>query len=134
MSAGDRQPVPKVSMADVERVVRRDFGPSGTEEVVAILDGFRGGSESGAARVRLAILKLSEGDLDLVGSYAEMARRDFRDVLLNAEYPRYADLTWEKGEPPAHVARRAIEEDWAEYQRWLGRACERRDDERTRES
>lgn len=130
MSADARQPVPKVSMADVERIVRRDFEPSRAGEVLAILDDY---GERGAARVRLAILKLSEGDVDLVHTYTEMARGDFRDAVLSAEYPRYADLAWGEGEPPDHVRRRAIEEDWAEYRTWLGRACERRNDEATTE-
>ena len=38
-------------------------------------------------RVHLAILKLSEGQLDKLESYLESARSDYRDVLAWAEYP-----------------------------------------------
>jgi hypothetical protein len=41
----------------------------------------------GQARVQLAILKLSEGDLDKLLYFAHVAKIDFRDVLAWAEYP-----------------------------------------------
>lgn len=120
--------VPKVTHDDVIRVVRRDFPPALADEALDILRGYAPEDDDDAqARVRLGILKLAGGDVGLLRQYAELAHIDFRDVLLNAEYPRYAEVvkeSLEAGEDPEEVERRTGEEDWAQYQRWLGRRCE----------
>ncbi|MBI3652478.1 MAG: hypothetical protein HY231_15770 [Acidobacteria bacterium] len=41
----------------------------------------------GQARVQLALLKLSAGDVDQLSYFATVAKLDFRDVLAWAEYP-----------------------------------------------
>ena len=38
-------------------------------------------------RVRLAVLKLAEGDLDKLERNTMLAQQDYRDVLAAAEYP-----------------------------------------------
>src|SRR5882762_224806 len=43
-------------------------------------------------RVQLAILHLSEGDEDKLLEYLIVAKRDYRDVLYWAEYPKEAAL------------------------------------------
>ena len=43
--------------------------------------------------MRLAILKLSRGDIGQVRRYVRVAKVDFRDVIAPAEYPRF----WEVG-------------------------------------
>ena len=58
------QPTPKVTGADVERIVRRDFPADKVSEVLAILDQY--GKESWHRephRVRLAALKLAAGSI-----------------------------------------------------------------------
>src|SRR5262249_17352852 len=47
-----------------------------------------------AARVRLAILKLSDGDEPRLADLVSHAKGDYRDVLLWAEYPAEANETW----------------------------------------
>ena len=57
--------VPKVTREDVSRVIRREFPGNKPELILGILDGY--GSEEWQpekARVQLAILKLSHGDVD----------------------------------------------------------------------
>jgi len=60
------QPVPKVTDMDVERVAIRDFGMTLLSQVICILQEFgkQDWNRPGSARVRLAILKLANGDLD----------------------------------------------------------------------
>ena len=41
--------------------------------------------------MRLAVLKLSHGNLDELRDLIEMAKRDWRDVLLFADRPEVAD-------------------------------------------
>jgi hypothetical protein len=60
-------------------------------------------------RVLLSILRLSEGDVERLRHFADVARRDWRDVVLWAETPRH------EGEPTS----------WPELRRRLG--LDRRD-------
>src|SRR5262249_52152388 len=79
------QPLPRVTRADVERIIRREFLPAQYDTVLALLAEY--GRE--AHRVHLALLKLSAGDVDALQSNLEAAKRDYRDVLAWAEYPAY---------------------------------------------
>jgi hypothetical protein len=45
-------------------------------------------------RVRLAILKLAEGDAAQLPALVATAKRDYRDVLMWAEYPEQGRATW----------------------------------------
>jgi hypothetical protein len=69
-------------------------------------------------RVRLAILRLSEGDPDRVSELVALALTDYRDVLAAAEYPNYSQL--EPGiDPNAPEAQEAIRADWEQYNDWV---------------
>ena len=50
--------------------------------------------EREADRVALAILKLSDGDESKIANLVVAAKRDYRDVLLWAEYPTEAKTLW----------------------------------------
>jgi hypothetical protein len=112
-----RQPVPLVDGADVLRVVRRDFGEQGVDWVMRLLSGY---AQVEAPRVHLAVLKLSAGNHARIVDLIHRATMDYRDLLLEAEYARYAGLG---SSATADQKRRAIEEDWMDYRRWLGRTC-----------
>lgn len=45
-------------------------------------------------RVRLAILKLADGREDSIARFVRDAKRDYRDVLMWAEYPREGAALW----------------------------------------
>jgi len=114
------QPVPKVSAADVERVVKRDFSP---EEVAAVLKALEAyGSKTWhneVPRVRLAILKIANGDRDRLREALAMADVDYRDALCNAEYLNYARriAPGEKASPAK--SKEAVEADWQDYRTWF---------------
>jgi hypothetical protein len=113
------QPVPAVSGDDVTRAIERDFPPTDRADVRATLDKYTAGDGPvPPARVHLAILKLSGGDTSKVVKYVEDARLDYRDVLAWAEYPRYFA---QGGFDTDADEKQAIDDDWAEYQSWLGR-------------
>ncbi len=83
-----KQPKPSATAADVERIVRRDFGAEMASEVHTILLAF--GAESWhreTDRVRLAALKLAGGDLSQLRGEIEAASIDYRDTLAAAESP-----------------------------------------------
>jgi len=68
-------------------------------------------------RVRLAILRLSGGDLGKLRNGVATAKRDYRDILAYAEYPRQADHDSWKLTPEQNAELEA--EDRRDYERWL---------------
>ena len=113
------QPVPKVSDADVERVIQRDFTSSEASKVRAALAAYGSDSQAGAARVRLAALKLSRGSLEELREQIEAAKIDCRDVLAAAEYPR-ASREWQRLAEASEAYRREVyDDDWRQYEAWL---------------
>ena len=114
------QPTPNVTVADVERIVRRDFPEDRTAEVLAMLDEY--GAESWQRepeRVRLAVLKLAAGSAEQVRCEIDGAKCDYRDVLAFAEYPAYTESVPVSGALPPEEEQRIIDSDWSQYQRWL---------------
>lgn len=115
------QPTPEVTTDDVHRIIRRDFGESRFSEVQTVLSSYGTKDwQQGTARVHLAILKLSAGDLSQLRQHTEIACSDYRDVLTPAEYRRYSNLAW-SGESGQTAEQNAIRDDWSEYQTWLTR-------------
>jgi hypothetical protein len=115
-----QQPIPTVTPEDVERVARREFPGDQFANVMALLDecGAKTG-QRGGSRVQLATLKLAEGQLKKLRSFVKSAKRDYRDVLLWAEYPGYSKLGFRIRELPAKEHQRIIDDDWKQYEEWL---------------
>ena len=114
-------PIPKVTESDVRRIVLRDFGKEGQTEALAVLDECPGES---CPRVRLAILKLANGDMNILKENVVTATRDFRDVLAFAEYPRWSkEIGFDKA--PRALEQEVIKADWLQYRQWLGRECKK---------
>ena len=115
------QPVPDVTSDDVERVVRRDFPEERVAVVMAMLNEY--GAESWHhehPRVRLAALKLANGDVEALRARVDAAKTDYRDVLSWAEYPGYStNVSDARIRPTAQAQRRIIDDDWAQYEMWL---------------
>lgn len=115
-----KQPVPTVSDDDVERIAIRGFGSVRLSRVLDILQeyGKQDWNRPGSARVRLAILKLANGDLSALIETTKRAIEDFRDVIALAEYPRYsAEVRFDASRPD--FRREVIEDDWRQYCEWL---------------
>jgi len=116
------QPIPNVTGADVERIVRRDFPADRAMEVLAMLEEY--GKESWQRephRVRLAALKLAAGDLQRLRDEVDAAKSDYREVLAPAEYPDYTKRMFRIEELPQDEQQRIIDADWKQYQSWLTR-------------
>src|SRR5687768_11638563 len=56
-------------------------------EALGLIDTYSGDTPTGRARVQLAMLKQCGGDLRQLRQLADVARTDYRDVLVGAEYP-----------------------------------------------
>jgi len=116
------QPIPNVSSTDVARVVCRDFPADIVSAVHAILDDYGQASwQREPHRVQLAALKLAAGSVERLRSEIESAKRDYRDVLANAEYPGYFKGVPSSGALPQEDEQRIIDTDWKQYQDWLAR-------------
>lgn len=74
-------------------------------------------------RVRLAILKLCEARLDRVVELVAAAKRDYRDILMWAEYPAEGQALWAGRSDLSDEERRQLEElrqgDRRQYRDWL---------------
>ena len=78
---------------EVLAAMRAGFPEVAWSRVLRLLDAYGvAPHEPEVARVRLAILALSEGDEVKVREYVAVAKRDYRDVLFWAEYPDQAKL------------------------------------------
>ncbi len=87
------------------------FRPSEQEPAAALLvercgsnlPFFAAGTPEGLERVRFAVLKLSQGDLDQLREFARLAETDWRDLLVDAGFADdpEAHLRWW---PPAPKA------------------------------
>ena len=109
-------------MADKTEILHRKLGTTFSDQVkrdkaFGILTSYgRECHEKEPARVRLAILKLSEGKLDKLEYYTGIARQDYRDVLAWAEYPRQTKR-WSLKDGPEKE--RIIKADRDDYEAWL---------------
>ena len=115
------QPVPKVAAADVERIVRRDF-PNRASDAFAILSEY--GSDTWNRephRVRVAVLKLANGNLERLRTEIETAKCDYRDVLAPAEYPNYSKCVPGPDTRASAEVQRIIDVDWKQYEVWFNR-------------
>lgn len=83
----------KPTRDDVVARITHDFPSEGPARLLTILDEY--GTEPyerERERVQLAILHLSEGDIEEVRAYTKAAKRDYRDVLLWSSDSRPAPL------------------------------------------
>ncbi|MCA1667092.1 MAG: hypothetical protein LC793_06780, partial [Thermomicrobia bacterium] len=73
---------------DVITAIKRDFPDGGMTGILSVLDRYGSDlSERGRARVQIAILKLSDGDLTKLRHNTEVAIQDYRDVLWWSDTP-----------------------------------------------
>ena len=115
-------------MKGTEEVARKVGGmwpdPATQERVMAKLQGYgEKEHEREASRVRLAILKLCDSREDGLPELVAAAKRDYRDVLMWAEYPSEGRAVWTVGDDLSAEERRRLEdireEDRRQYQDWL---------------
>lgn len=77
-----------VSRGAVDAHARTSFPEGDVAGILAILDGYGTQHwEPERERVQLAILTLAKGDLGKLRHFTDAAKKDYRDVLMWAEYP-----------------------------------------------
>ena len=73
--------------------------------------------ENEPARVRLAVLKISGGDPELIQRNIATAKQDYRDILAYAEYPR--QMGQDSWKLSTDQNRALVVADRQEYEAWL---------------
>ena len=129
LTKGHQMPqlVPEVTVADVERMVHRDFPPEVVDRVLSMLESY--GTEKWHVdkyRVHLACLKLANGNLQSLQGQISVAKIDLRDVVGVAEYPEVSKIGFVGMEKLTKSDPAALEElyrrDWEQYHAWLGKS------------
>lgn len=114
------EPTPEL----VDKALRYLFAdPRSREEAAALVRRVCSEHDRIEARARLAVLKLSDGDLGRLADYVAEARTDWRNVLMWAESPAYSQGSF----PDTPTGRtRAWERDQTQYESWLERVSQDR--------
>jgi len=111
---------PLQTRATVEARARKDFPDADVADIMAVLDRYGvQPHEREVPRVQMAILKLSEGDIDALAREVAAAKADYRDVLAYAEYP--AEMALGPFTVDGSVAREialARQADKKQYREW----------------
>lgn len=106
-------PPPEPTAADFDRVLRREFAPRDVAEASATLELY---TAREAQRVRLATIRLANGDLTRLKQEVHNACCDWRDVLLPAEYPSQSSRKFRLADEKEKE--RIRETDWRKYHEW----------------
>ncbi|MDQ3063971.1 MAG: hypothetical protein M3R14_14090 [Acidobacteriota bacterium] len=91
------------------------------EKIMAILVLYGKESyECETERVQIAVLKLSDGDLEKLRENVDAAKNDYRDILAFAEYPEQMSRdTWKMSDK--EEVKRIQERDRLQYLNWLNK-------------
>jgi hypothetical protein len=101
------------NLVSIGKLARLFPDPVQQTEVERILDGV------GEDRVKLAILKLSGGDIEALRQAAAAAALDWRDVVAWAEYPEQMRAGHGEVEPGSAEGRAMRRRDARQLRRWL---------------
>ena len=113
-----KQKIPNIKDCDIGRIIKRDFPNSNANDIRLLLHLYNSESKKGGNRVWASILKLSNGDIDMLKQYIEKANNDFRDVIMLSEYPNYSKHMF--GDSLSKKDKnQLIVQDWEQYELWL---------------
>ncbi len=86
-------------------------------EVIVVLNEYgKEKHEQEPDRVRLAILKISDNEIESIKQNTMFAKQDFRDTLVAAEYPNQSKK-WSLSDGPKK--QKLIKKDKLQYEEWL---------------
>lgn len=107
----------------VESKVRTLFSIAIVPEVLNILNEYQAFSDQHSARVQLAVLRLSGSDLEKLREQVNLAKLDFRDVIVPAEDPGILRLGMGAWYALSDDEKEKLSnEDHKQYMDWIQRA------------
>src|SRR5947209_15217877 len=113
--------MPKLTRSLVLKKVEEGFPEPSFTQVVDILDTYGAEPhESERERVQLAVLKLSDGNINKLQELILTAKRDLRDVIAPAEYPGFSRIGFVGVDKlDKDGIRKLKESDLRQYLTWL---------------
>ncbi|UXE67274.1 MAG: hypothetical protein KA713_01320 [Chryseotalea sp. WA131a] len=112
------QPTPNITDKILDRIIEKDYS-NDFHEIKKKLELIESDSKKGKNRFAAAVLKLADRDLTKIDSLIEVCNNDFRDVIMQAEYPRtYKDDFDDMDEVEE---KNAYLDDWTDYLKWLNK-------------
>lgn len=105
-----------VTTHQLDKLIAREF-PDCIDKVHLKLDRVESNNPNGKNRISAGIIKLANKDFALLDLYIQLANADYRDILSQAEYPRYSKLDFENFEKTN--MKKIYLNDWKEYSKWL---------------
>lgn len=76
------------SQEQLLEAIKQTFPAAEPEAILEVLSRYgQAPHEREQQRVHLAMLKVSQGDLDKLNAALKLAKEDYRDILMQAEYP-----------------------------------------------
>lgn len=112
------QKIPKIDDSDIKRIVKRDFSQVEFNEIESILKMYESDSEAGKNRIYASILKLSNGNVEIIKGLVEKANYDYRDIIALSEYPNYSKHAFDNT-LSEEKKRQLMDDDWFQYEQWL---------------
>jgi len=110
----NEQYVPTVTNNDVERILIRDYPETSHNKIKELIE-----KSNQEPRVIVACFKNSGGNTEAFVKEIEAAAIDFRDVLVDAEYPNYAKETFKTNKLNVKEKNQLIKEDKEQYIKWF---------------
>lgn len=110
--------IPQVSGTDVDRIMRRDYSPSQHAIIWEMIE--RSGKKE-SARIILACLKNSQGNIEELKSQLTAASGYWREIISKAEYPNYSKKLFRIDQLSENEQRAIIELDKSQYLEWFER-------------
>jgi hypothetical protein len=112
-------PLGKSSFNEIKKIIERDFNKENLQEILLLLDRYKGDTEKGKYRVWAAIIKLSNGNVKKMKENIEIAIVDYRDVIAYAEYPEYSEkIGFNSKKYNSKFINEIIKRDWKQYKKW----------------
>lgn len=113
-----KQPIAKVNKDDILRIIKRDFPNDDVNDILTILNLYGGEEfENEPYRVQAAAMKVSGGDRKKLEKAIDDAKCDYRDVLMDAEYPLCKKKMFKNLEKKEEKI--VYKSDWEQYQAWF---------------
>ena len=105
----------------VEKKLQQWFAPEEWPQARRLLQQYGAQDwEREADRVRLALLKLSEGNLEQLRVWLQTAQQDYRDVLVGAEYREQSQFdSWNLDDAGKRALKQARKRDLQQLMDWL---------------
>jgi len=107
----------EITPEDLERILCREFTEQDQEEARDILSNYGlEPSHKEILRVRLAALRLSDGNLQMLEDALDLALESYQDALCAAETPTYRKIP---ANMPKEDVELVLEEDYSDYKEWV---------------